>query len=170
MWVRSLSWGQEDHLEEGIITCSSILVWRIPWTEEPGRLQSMESKRVGHNWVSNIQHTEVNGFSLSHLPAFDAILASSESRSIDSVSSWSSQRHQERRPKLPCCPDHGLQFTHCVSCPSENLHHGFPSSATHTEACGPIKFLCFYGSSCSTHFLFPSVFRACFCPGQQWGE
>ena len=118
--------------------------------------------------MSNIQHTEVNGFSLSHLPAFAAILASSGSRSMDSVSSWGSQRHEEQRPKLPCCPDHGLQLTHCVSCPSENLHHGFPSSATHTEACGPIKFLCFYGSSCSTHFLFPSVFRACFCPGQQW--
>ena len=39
MWVRSL--GQEDHLEEGMATHSSILAWRIPWTEEPGGLQSM---------------------------------------------------------------------------------------------------------------------------------
>ena len=38
-WVRSL--GQEDPLEEEMATHSSILVWRIPWTEEPGRLQSM---------------------------------------------------------------------------------------------------------------------------------
>ena len=38
-WVRSL--GQEDPLEEGLATYSSILAWRIPWTEEPGRLQSV---------------------------------------------------------------------------------------------------------------------------------
>jgi len=41
--------GQEDPLEEGMATHSSVLAWRIPWTEEPRRLQSMESKRVGHD-------------------------------------------------------------------------------------------------------------------------
>ena len=46
-WVRSLGWG--DPLEKGIVTYSSILSWRIPWTEEPGRLQSMGSQRIGHN-------------------------------------------------------------------------------------------------------------------------
>ena len=45
--VRSLSW--EDPLEEGMATHSSILGWRIPWTEEPGGLQSMGSQRVGHD-------------------------------------------------------------------------------------------------------------------------
>ena len=45
--VRSLGW--EDPLEKGLATHSSILAWRIPWTEELGRLQSMESQRVGHN-------------------------------------------------------------------------------------------------------------------------
>ena len=45
--VRSL--GQEDPLEKGMATHSSILAWRIPWTEEPGGLQSTESQRVGHN-------------------------------------------------------------------------------------------------------------------------
>ena len=44
-WVRSL--GGEDPLEKGMLTYSSILVWRIPWTEEPGGLQFMESQRVG---------------------------------------------------------------------------------------------------------------------------
>ena len=44
--VQSL--GQEDPLEKGKATHSSILAWRIPWTEEPGRLQSMGSQRVGH--------------------------------------------------------------------------------------------------------------------------
>ena len=41
-WVKSLGW--EDPLEKGMATHSSIFVWRIPWTGEPGRLQSMESK------------------------------------------------------------------------------------------------------------------------------
>ena len=46
-WVQSL--GQEDPLEKGMAIHSSILVWRIPWTEEPGRLQSMGLQRVGHD-------------------------------------------------------------------------------------------------------------------------
>ena len=46
-WVQSLS--QEDPLEKGMATHSSILAWRIPWTEESSGLQSMESQRVGHN-------------------------------------------------------------------------------------------------------------------------
>ena len=47
IWVRSLGW--EELLEEGMATHSGILAWRIPWTEEPGGLQSIESHRVGHN-------------------------------------------------------------------------------------------------------------------------
>ena len=46
-WVRSL--GQEDPLEKEMATHSSILAWRIPWTEEPGRLQSMGLQRVKHD-------------------------------------------------------------------------------------------------------------------------
>ena len=45
--VQSL--GQEDPLEEGTATLSSILVWRIPWTEEPGGLQSIELQKVRHD-------------------------------------------------------------------------------------------------------------------------
>ena len=45
--VRSLGW--EDPLEKGTATHSSILAWRIPWTEEPGGLQSMGSQRVRHD-------------------------------------------------------------------------------------------------------------------------
>ena len=47
--TRVLSMGWEDSLEEGMATHSSTLAWRIPWTEEPGGLQSMELQRVGHN-------------------------------------------------------------------------------------------------------------------------
>ena len=47
IWVQPL--GQEDTLEKGMATHLSILLWRIPWTEEPDRLQSMGSQRVGHD-------------------------------------------------------------------------------------------------------------------------
>jgi len=46
-WLRSL--GQEDPLKEGKATHSSILAWRIPWTEEPGGLKSMGKQRAGHD-------------------------------------------------------------------------------------------------------------------------
>ena len=54
-WVCSLSW--EDPLEKGMATHSSILAWRIPWTEEPGGLQSMGSQTVGHDWATKHTHT-----------------------------------------------------------------------------------------------------------------
>ena len=47
MWVQSL--GQEDPLEKEMATLSSIFAWEIPWTEEPSRLLSMRSQRVGHD-------------------------------------------------------------------------------------------------------------------------
>ena len=46
-WIRSL--GQKDPLEKGMTTHSTILAWKIPWTEEPGGLQSKESQRVGYD-------------------------------------------------------------------------------------------------------------------------
>ena len=47
IWVRSL--GQKDPLEKEMAPHSSTLAWKIPWTEEPGRLQSMGSQRAGHD-------------------------------------------------------------------------------------------------------------------------
>ena len=55
-WVGSL--GREDPLEEGMATHSSVLAWRIPWTEESGRLQSIGSHRVRHTW-SDLAHTRI---------------------------------------------------------------------------------------------------------------
>ena len=46
-WIQSLGW--EDPLEKGMATHSSIVAWRIPWTEEPDRLQTMESQRARHD-------------------------------------------------------------------------------------------------------------------------
>ena len=53
MWVRSLGW--EDPLKDSMATHSSILTWEIPWTEEPGGLQSTGSQRVGQDWTA--EHT-----------------------------------------------------------------------------------------------------------------
>ena len=51
---KCMAWSfSDDLLEKGKATHSSILAWRIPWTEEPGRLQSMGSQRIGHDWVTN---------------------------------------------------------------------------------------------------------------------
>ena len=52
-WVQSLS--QEELLEEEMETHSSILAWKIPWTEEPSGLQSMGSQRVGHDLAAEQQ-------------------------------------------------------------------------------------------------------------------
>ena len=53
--VRSLGW--EDPLEKGMATHSSVPAWRIPWTEEPGRLQSMGLQRVGHSLATEQQES-----------------------------------------------------------------------------------------------------------------
>ena len=50
-WVRSLGW--EDPVEKEMASHSSILAWKIPWTEEPGGLQSTGSQRVQHDWATN---------------------------------------------------------------------------------------------------------------------
>ena len=52
-WAESL--GREDLLEKGMAPHSSILAWRIPWTEEPGGLQSIGLQKVGHGW-NNLVH------------------------------------------------------------------------------------------------------------------
>ena len=57
-WVLSQGW--EDPLKKGMATHSSILAWRILWTEEPGRLQSMGSQRVRHDWASFIHFTSLH--------------------------------------------------------------------------------------------------------------
>ena len=77
--VRSL--GREDFLEKEVATHSSILGWKIPWMEEPGRLQSTGSQRVGHNWETSLSlflyfankgpSSQDYGFSSSHVWMWD---------------------------------------------------------------------------------------------------
>ena len=51
-WVQSL--GREDHLEKELATHSSTLAWKIPWTEDPDRIQSMGSQRAGQDWATSL--------------------------------------------------------------------------------------------------------------------
>ena len=61
LWeTRVQSLGLEDTLEKGMDTHSSIIAWRIPWLEEPGRLQSMELQRVGYDWMANTNYREIS--------------------------------------------------------------------------------------------------------------
>jgi len=85
MQEQSLGW--ENPLEEGMTTHSSILAWRIPWTEEPGRLQSMRLQRVGHDWSnrahmchSHLWGTVANG--LRTLFQLDAIIPPLQMRKL----------------------------------------------------------------------------------------
>ena len=60
-WVRSLGW--EDLPEKEMAIHSSTIAWKIPWTEEPGRLQSMGSQRVGHDWAISLHFNLLLGTS-----------------------------------------------------------------------------------------------------------
>ena len=64
-WLWSL--GREDPLQKGLATHSSILAWRIPWTEEPGGLLSVGSQRIGRDWVTHT-HTRTCTYTHTHTP------------------------------------------------------------------------------------------------------
>ena len=89
---RVQSLGREDPLEKEMATHSSTLVWKIPWTEEPASLQSMESQRVRHHWLTNI-HTrrdKCKPIMIRHLIHSDTV-QDWVSNTIDSVTyTWSS--------------------------------------------------------------------------------
>ena len=76
IWVWSLGW--EDPLEKDMATHSSILAWKIPWTENPGGPQSMELKRVKHDWVTSTYMHKSN-------TEFDIFLYKSDSSLIYSI-------------------------------------------------------------------------------------
>ena len=58
-WVQSLGW--EDPLEKEMAIYSRTIAWNIPWTKEPGRLQSMKLQRVGHDWATSLHFTLLLG-------------------------------------------------------------------------------------------------------------
>jgi len=91
MWeTRVQSPGQEDPLEKEMATHSSTFAWKIPWTEEPGRLQSMESQRAGHDWATSLQ---CSMWSLQYLIRW-LIRAKKEHIQMQ-------QTHQQTKPRKP---------------------------------------------------------------------
>ena len=109
MWetgVQSLGW--EDVLEKEMATHSSILAWKIPWMEEPGRLQSMGSQRVGHDWETSLS-LFTYAVSLSKSPSTVQVLSSWKSAlcwvllllSCQAVSN-SLQPHGLQHTRPPC--------------------------------------------------------------------
>ena len=83
-WVWFLGW--DDPLEKGVANHFCILAQRIPWTKEPGGLQSMGSTRVGHDWVINTLNFEL--CSTDYAKAFDYVHAQSLSRVWLFVTLW----------------------------------------------------------------------------------
>ena len=86
-WVRSL--GQEDPLVKGMATHSSILAWRSPWTEKPGRLQSRGSQRFGHDWAT---------FTLTLARFFTSVLCLQTSNGLSSPEWSGSLLHSVSNP------------------------------------------------------------------------
>ena len=102
-WVRSL--GQEDPLEKEMAAHSSTLAWKIPWTEKPGRLQSMGSQRVGHNWVTSLS------LSLSPLsPPKHKVLLQHMKISLLCINQGMMEILQKQKPSVPS-PTNKIPFT-----------------------------------------------------------
>ena len=131
--VRSL--GRKDALEKEMVTDSSILAWRIPWMEEPGRLQSSGSQRVGHNWATSL--------SLSY-----RLLISTPGRhkityiNTGSKGVWSGQSLVAKMPQ-ECSNTKSVQFSCSLvsnSLGSQELQHArppcpSPTPRIHTDSC-----------------------------------
>ena len=108
-WVQFLGW--ENPLGKGTATQSSILAWRIPWIEEPGRLQSMGLQRVRHDWGTfTFTPFQIRSDQISH-----------------SVVSDSLRPHESQHARLPCpSPTPGV---HWDSRPSSQWCHPAISSS-----------------------------------------
>ena len=95
-WVQSL--GQEDPLEKVTAIHSSTIAWKIPWTEEPGRRQSMGLQRVRHDWATSLH----NDFKLivSLYKPFEVDLQKYEKMDSSALSGWEIRTHLSQRAIL----------------------------------------------------------------------
>ena len=90
-WVRFL--GREDPLEKEMATHSSTLAWKIPWTEEPDRLQSMGSLRIGHDWANSLPFFTLMHWRRKWQPT--PVFLPGESQGRRSLVGYSSWGHKE---------------------------------------------------------------------------
>ena len=177
-WVQSL--GQEDPLEKEMATHSSILAWRIPWTEEPGGLQSMGSQRVRHNWTFFTEPEErvrLRPFSgrrkitltslwfqiriqflmrcskgWSRALCMDPLRQYSSSSSLSSLCEYQIKTHQQALPKV--CYIYFISFLMILSASSSLLIQTLTSAIFFS--CFPFKgykFPSMHDFSCISHIL-----------------
>ena len=113
MWVQSL--GQKDPLEKEMATHSSILAWKIPWTEEPGWVQSMRLQRVRHDWA-----TDTHTYTLINV---EKMFSRSTSKMPLTVTAFG-ERSWWGRPFLPSYPfQYNLDFLIIhMNCTFKMLH------------------------------------------------
>ena len=93
MRVRSL--GQGDPLGEGMTSHSSVLAWRIPWTKEPGRLQSIGLQRIGHNWSDWAQHSWERTWSFVIILILETKFIATDNRELVPTWMWHRTRRKE---------------------------------------------------------------------------
>ena len=137
-WVWSL--GQEDPLEKGIAIHSSFLAWRIPWTEEPGELQSMEPQKVRHNWGTNT-------FTLSILKIHSILLPLPPNFLPLYQSPLSHSRRSQHPPHVPPAAGTASVWTFA---PPQASSHLLPFTSSQALHCLETKFRVF-SSTMTTH-------------------
>ena len=146
MWeTQAWSLGGEDPLDKVRATHSSVLAWRLPWTEEPGGLQSMGSPRIGHDWTSNT-------FTLSSsepLVSPDSILINGKSeareqgRDLPQVKQWA--RGRDRAMTLPLASQCFI-FSLFPAAPHQStLSHLVLASNNLHRSCQMINYTCHVG-------------------------
>ena len=124
-WVRYL--GQEDPLEKEMAIHSSFLAWGIPWTEEPGGLQSIGLQRIGHDWATNTNWQSWKSF---HTRAFKHRSHKGPCTESKEWKRLSRTVHSSVQSLVHCCP------TDC-STPGFPVHHQLPEfSQTHVLRVG----------------------------------
>ena len=119
--------GQEDLLEKEMATYSSIFAWKIPWTEEPGRLQSTGSRRVGHDWATSL--VGYWGLRRTPLPQFPVLRkVHPEKTAKEPVSSWGSP-WDPLRDSSPCPGTYLITSLRNDSSYNEYVYQPRPQSA-----------------------------------------
>ena len=91
--IQSLGW--EDPLDKEMATHSSILTWRIPWTQEPGELQSMRSQRVGHDWGTNPSLPYTRARAHTHTHTQTITIAGGKGETKDHMIRFSDTEHKD---------------------------------------------------------------------------
>ena len=121
-WVPSLDW--EDPLEKEMATHSSILAWKIPWTEEPGRLQSMRSQRVRYDWATLLYSAcklkKQGGYTQPWCTPFPIWNQSVVLCSVLMVASWPAYRFLKRELRWSCIPN-SLRIFHSLLWSTQRL-------------------------------------------------